>query len=179
MKNLVYFTLVLLLFGCSKSNESEGNDGSSNYSCIALDNAVAFSIQDKQGNDLLKLGNSKNKVYDFNRFKMFFMIDGKKVYMRDHVQHSGDGVILITDRTPYTVGCLTSVEPSDGIIIDDSDDMITYESYIYLELNDMDVDTIKTQWYRYKSTGTAGIIKEWYNGELHLHDNTKPFIVVK
>ena len=81
---------------------------------------------------------------------------------------------LVTETSPYRIGIGTY----DGLegIISDVDGVKNGYSTAYLELNNTDTDTIKTEW----EAGDNYFIntKVWYNGVLQEHPD-RPFEIIK
>jgi len=158
-----------LITSCSKMSDVNEKTTKSG---IAIETSVQFHILDKNGNDLLgpASNNSKGKLYDYRNFKMYYLVNGKKLLVKDY-DPGADAVLLFKDPKPYYVRVFTDCKIEDGEISSDTNGWVTGVSIAYLELNEFETDTIKTEWMSYrKSTDSPytcfSNVKIWYNGEL-------------
>lgn len=156
-----------------------------NTTGMVINASFSFNIIDQYGNDLLgsAADNAKGALYDYKSFKMYYLVDGKKVLVKDYDPGAAD-ILLFKDEKPYAIGVNTDCYEKDGTILVDTNGSKTGVSIAYLELNEFDTDTIKTEWMSYTYEGDShyscfSVTKIWYNGELHLNNTGKPFSVVK
>jgi hypothetical protein len=123
-----------------------------------------FSILNEDGDDLL---NPATKGYlPFTKFKLYYLINGQKIAAQDFDSQIGgtNGMMLITEKQPYTLRCFTYCHGDEGLI-SEIEGIKRGIAIAYLEINDQITDTIKTEWIH--KPGYFVNEKLWYNGELH------------
>ncbi len=170
MKKPILAIFIIIAFAsCSKTNDINNNNDNTG---IAIETSVQFHILDKKGNDLLNLGlnNAKEGLYDYRKFKMYYLVHGKKHLVKDY-DPGADTILLFKDPKPYCIRIFTDSRIEDGEILSDSNGYVRGVSIAYLELNEFDTDTIKTEWSSYRTNKSGAYsyfinVKVWYNGVL-------------
>jgi len=166
-KNVSFFLFfAVFLIGCNKNDESN-NHG------VVVEAVVEFSLLDANNDDLLNA--STPGYYPFEKMKLYFVEDGKKIEVYDPEMNDPRRLAIYKSLTPYHLIVYTSDDDTKGII-SENDSIKTGISVAYLQLNDEVTDTIKTEWK--SGPGYFVNTKVWYNGVLQQHPDT-PFEVVK
>ena len=156
MKNLIVLIIILLSMGCSKDN----NEPSASIVSVG----VEFSILNKEGKDLLNPNTTNH--YSIDSMKLYYLINDQIVEVLDTNMQYPRNIMLITENNPYRIRCFTNDDENNGLI-SEKDEIKIGVSIAYLELNNTDIDTIKTEW----ESGDNYFInkKVWYNGVLQEH----------
>jgi len=155
---------------CTKDNDNNDNG-------YVLSVGVEFNLLDRQGNDLLNSNNENS--YSAEDMKLFYLINGELVLAHKHQPDIGwhNGIMHISETTPYSLKVFTNSDFDN--YTSEENGIKKGEHIAYLQLNETDTDTIKTQW----ESGNHYFVnrKVWYNGKeksQEINEN-KGFFVMK
>ncbi len=151
IKPILIALIAVLAIGCSKD---EG------CGCTIISLAANISLKNNAGEDLLNPDNPNS--YKKRDIKTYYLIDGEQTRagQYDNFYEDEDGV--------FRYGVMVNYEGSDEYPI------------TYIDWNETDRDTIKSEIYRTKNQTRA--IKFWYNGELVWdaeNGNAPEFTIIK
>ena len=147
MKNLFLITSLIFMLSCS-------NDNSTAQSAFFNENQLYFNFKSENGTNLLD--NSKTDSYKISSMKLFYLINDTPIEVKSENGFNSGSIELTPDKH-LTVFTNTSTEN----LIEENDTYKTVENVAYLQLNENEIDTIKT--YSKISKNYFRIIKVWYN----------------
>jgi hypothetical protein len=157
MKIFILIAVIILNMSCSKDEESSKN--------VVVSVGVEFYILNQTGDDLLN--SATHGYFSYDKIKLYYLINGEKVAVQDFDPQVGgnNGLMLNSEKKPYTLKCITYNHGENGLI-SDIDGVKTGIAIAFLELSEGITDTIKTEWE--SKEGKYFVNKKiWYNGELH------------
>jgi hypothetical protein len=157
MKIFILISVIIFSMGCSRDETLSNN--------AIIDSIVEFSILNESGDDLLNP--TTHGYFSFDKMKLYYLINDEKIAVQDFDPQVGGnyGLILNTEKSPYTLKCITYNQGEDGLI-SEVNRAKKGIAIAFLELSEGITDTIKTEWY-YKEGMSFVINKVWYNEELH------------
>ncbi len=151
----IFLTLLIsvMLISCTESKNDDNQ--------FVIDVGVVFNILDNQGNDLLNPVTENS--YLTENMELFYLINNEPILVQEQNPDIGshNGIMFINETSPYRLKIFTNID--FDTYISDINGVKKGEHIAYLQLNETDIDTIKTEW-EYKKNHYFVNKKIWYNG---------------
>lgn len=169
MKTIILIlTISLMLVNCSSDDNNDNQ--------FVLDNGIEFNIMDGFGNDMLN-----SNTYIIENMKLYYLVNGQIILANEFDSQIGshNGIMYINEITPTQLRVFSNSYYEN--FISEENGIKRGEHIAYLQLNENDTDTIKTEW-EYKENSFFRNTKIWYNGEdktQEITDNNGHFIITK
>lgn len=166
MKSIILTVILsIMLINCTSDDNNDNQ--------FVLDIGVEFNIKDRFGNDLLN-----NNTYNVDDMKLFYLINGDMEEVYNPSLDNPRNILLINEVTPFRIAIGTNASYNE--FITEENGIKKGEHIAYLQLNENDTDTIKTEWV-YKENAYFRNTKISYNGEDKTQeiDNNGYFVLTK